>query len=138
MEEREVARELEVLQRVVEGDEDRELQQHRQARGGRVDLVLPVELHQLFVLLLPVVLVLLLDLLHLRRVLLQRLHRVDLPDRQRHEQHPDDDRRGDDRPGPAQAEVRVEPVENVTHHVLELADDRDRVEDRVKDHRTGS
>src|SRR5438067_1971208 len=46
----------------------------------------------------------------------------------------DDERRGHDRPGPREAEVRVEPVEDVTHHGLELADDRDGVDD----HRTGS
>ena len=39
--------------------------QHRQARRGRVDVVLLVEPHQLLVHLLPVALVLLLDLLHL-------------------------------------------------------------------------
>src|SRR6201987_540594 len=136
MEERQVVplRELEVPQRVVERDEDWELRQHRQARGSRVYLVLPVELHQLLVLLLLVVLVLLLDLLHLRRVLLQRLHRVDLLDRERHEQHPHHDGDRHDRPRPGEAGVVVEPVENVLHHGLELADDRDRVED----HRTGS
>src|SRR6185437_2205026 len=84
--------------------------------------------------LLAILLVLLLDLLHLRRMLLQRLHRMDLPDRQRHEDHPHDDRRGHDRPGPRQADVRVEEVEDVLHHVLELAEDGDRGDD----HRTGS
>ena len=54
--------------------------------------------------LLAVALVLLLDLLHLRRVPLQRLHRVDLPHRQRDEQHPHDDRERDDRPRPRQAD----------------------------------
>ena len=81
----------EVLQDEIERDEDRELGDHRQARGRRVDVVLPVELHHLLVLLLLVALVLLLDLLHLRRVTLHRLHRVDLPHRQRHEADPDDD-----------------------------------------------
>ena len=79
---------LEVAQDEEERDEDRDLEDDRQARGGRVDLVLAVELHQLFVLLLPVVLLLLLDLLHLRRVRLEVLHRVDLPHRDRHEQEP--------------------------------------------------
>src|SRR4029079_5972914 len=125
---------VEVLERVVEGDEDRQLQEHREAGGSRVDLVLPVELHQLLVLLLLVALVLLLDLLHLRRVALQVLHRVDLLDRERHEEHPHHDRRTDARPRPRQAETRVEPAQDVLHHRLELADDRDRVED----HRTGS
>ena len=39
----------EVLERQVERDEDRELREQRQARRGRVDVVLLVELHQLFV-----------------------------------------------------------------------------------------
>ena len=102
----------EVPQRVVEGDEDRQLDEHRQARGSRVDLVLPVELHQLFVLLLLVLLVLLLDLLHLRRIALQVLHRVDLLHRQRHEQHPDDHGQRDDRPRPREADGAVQPVED--------------------------
>ena len=72
---------LEVAQHEEERDEDRDLEDDRQARRGRVDLVLPVELHQLFVLPLPVVLPALLDLLHLRRVRLEVLHRVDLPHR---------------------------------------------------------
>ena len=109
----------EVLQRVVEGDEDRKLHEHRQAGGGRVDLVLPVELHQLLVLLLLVLLVLLLDLLHLRRVALQVLHRVDLLHRQRDERHPDDHGQGHDRPGPREADAEVQPVERVPRRVLE-------------------
>ena len=109
----------EVPQRVVERDENRQLDEHRQARSRRVDLVLPVELHQLFVLLLLVALVLLLDLLHLRRVALQVLHRVDLLHRQRHEQHPDDHGERDDRPRPREVERAVEPVENVARDVLE-------------------
>ena len=67
----------------VERDEDRELEEERQAGRGRVDVVVPVELHQLFVPLLLVVLVALLDRLHLRHVRLHRLHRVDLLDRER-------------------------------------------------------
>ena len=127
----------EVPQRVVERDEDRELREHRQARRRRVDVVLPVELHQLFVLLRLVALVLLLDLLHLRREALQVLHRVDLLHRQRHEQHPDDHRQRDDRPRPRQVHAEVQPVEDVAGDVLERRDEReargssDRVEPSV-------
>ena len=96
-------------QHVEERDEDRDLEDDRQARGGRVDLVLPVELHQLFVLALLVVLPLLLQRLHLRRVRLQVLHRVDLLDRDRDEQDPHDHGEGDDRPGPREADRLVQP-----------------------------
>jgi hypothetical protein len=115
----------EVLQHQVEGDEDRELRQQRQARGGRVDVVLAVELHQLFLLPLLVGLVLLLDLLHLRRVPLEVLHRVDLPDGQRDQKEPDDHRQRDDRPRPRQADrtVRAEPLEDVAEEVLEGGED---------------
>ena len=83
---------FEVLQDEVEREEDRDLDEHRQARGSRVDVALPVELHELLVLLLLVALVLLLDLLHLRQEGLHPLHRVDLPDGERDEGEPDDDR----------------------------------------------
>src|SRR5262249_10924663 len=88
----------------------------------------------LLVLLLLVLLVLLLDLLHLRREALQVLHRVDLPDRQWHEDHPHHDGDRHDRPGPGQPDAVVEPVENVVHHGLELADERNGEEH----HRAGS
>src|SRR5512133_2167526 len=108
----------EVPQRVVETDEDRELRQQRQARRRRVDVLLLVELHQLFVELLAVALVLALDLLHLRRIRLHVLHRMDLLDRQRHEQHPYEHGQSADRPRPRQAE-RVEAVEDVPKEVFE-------------------
>ncbi len=112
----------EVAEDVVEGDEDRELQQQRQAGRGRVDVVLPVELHQLFLLALAVGLVALLDLLHLRLVPLEGLHRVDLLHRERHEEHAHDHRHGHDRPGPGQADRPVEPEEDVVERVLERGD----------------
>ena len=122
----------EVLEDEEEREEDRELREERQARGGRVDVVLPVELHHLLVQLLAVALVLPLDLLHLRRVPLERLHRVDLPHRQRHEQDPHDDRGADDRPGPRQADVVVEPLEHPAHGVLERLEDAGDAEDEPR------
>ena len=80
--------------------------------------MLLVELHQLFVELLAVLLVLALELLHLRRVGLHVLHRVDLLDRQRHEQHSHDHRQGNDRPGPRQPD-RMQGVEDVPEEMLE-------------------
>ena len=73
----------ELPQHEVERDEDGELDEERQAGSGRVDVVVPVELHELFVALLLVVLEALLDRLHLRHVRLHRLHRVDLLDGER-------------------------------------------------------
>src|SRR5262245_26176665 len=110
---------LEVAEREEQGDEDRELEQDRQAGGGRVDLVLPVELHQLLVLPLLVVLPALLDLLHLRRVHLEVLHGVDLPHHHGHEEDPHHDDERDDRPGPRQADRVVEPLEDSGEDVLE-------------------
>ena len=124
----------EVLEDEVEGEEDRELSQQRDARGRRIDVVLAVELHQFFLLPLLVGLVLLLDLLHLRSVALQVLHRVDLPDHQRHEQKPDEDGERNDRPGPRQADraVRAEPLEDPAQDVLER---RERRGENRRDHR---
>ena len=115
---------VEALERVVERDEDRQLQEHRQARGSRVDLVLPVELHQLLVLLLLVVLVLLLDLLHLRRVAPAGLHRVDLLDRQRHEHIRTTTVVATIAHAHGRPRLVWNQVENVLHHGLELAEDR--------------
>ena len=119
----------ELAQDEIERNEDRELRQHRQARRGRVDLVLLVELHQLFLLPLLVGLVLPLELLHLRRVALQVLHRVDLLDHQRHEQEPDHQRQRDDRPGPREPDRAVQPVEDAAEKIFE------RGERRADDHR---
>ena len=103
----------------------------RQARGGRVDLVLPVELHQLLVLPLPVVLPALLDLLHLRRVRLEVLHRVDLAHRDRHEQDPHARRRARRSTRPRGRPDRVvEPLEDGREDVLE------RRQDPADDHRS--
>ena len=113
----------EVLQHEVERDEHRRLREQRQAGGRRVDLVLLVEGHHRLVLLGAIALVLPLDLLHLRRVLLERLHRVDLLHGQRDEQDPDADRGADDRPGPGDAEVVVELVEHPANRVLERLED---------------
>jgi hypothetical protein len=87
-----------------------------------VDVVVLVELHQLLVHLLPVALVLPLDLLHLRRMRLQVLHRVDLADDERDEADPDEDRQRHDRPAPRQADAVVEEVEEVPEDVLERAE----------------
>jgi hypothetical protein len=114
----------EVAQHEVERDEDGELEDERETRGGGIDLVLAVEGHQLLLLALLVRLVLLLDRLHLRHVLLHPLHRMDLPHHQRDEQHPDDHRQRDDRPRPRQADGRVQPVEDVPEDVLERRERR--------------
>ena len=98
-----------------------------------IDLVLAVELHQLFVLPRAVVLPLLLDLLHLRRVRLEVLHRVDLPHGDRHEHEPDEDDERHDRPRPGEPDRGVEPLEEAREEIL---DRPQRVEDG--DHVVGS
>jgi hypothetical protein len=84
-------------QRVVEADEDRDLRHQGEKRGERVDGVLHVELDDLLVLALFVVLVLGLDRLHLRRDLLELVHRVHLLEGERQEESADHDRQRDDR-----------------------------------------
>ena len=91
-------------------DEDRHLRHQRQARGHRIDLVLLVELHHLFVELLAVALVLVLQLAHLRRQPLHLEHalgalQVERGDQQHHHHgdHRDRDRVvGGDRVEPGQ------------------------------------
>ena len=112
---------LEVAQHVEQRDEDRDLEDDRQARGGRVDLVLAVELHQLLVLPLLVVLPLLLERLHLGRVRLQVLHRVDLLDGDRHEEDAHEHGEDDDRPRPGEPDRLVQPDQDPLEEVLERA-----------------
>ena len=86
-------------------EEDRHLQQDRQAGGERVGARLLVELHRLLGELLPVVAVLLLQLLDLG---LDQLHvpaGLDLLDEQRDQRGPDDQRQADDRQHPGGAAV---------------------------------
>ena len=110
---------LEVAEDEEERDEDRDLEDDRKAGGVRVDLVLLVELHELFRLPLTVRLVALLDRLHLGRVDLQALHRVDLPDRDRDEEDAHDHGQRDDRPRPREPGRLVEPREDLGEDVLE-------------------
>ncbi len=93
-------------QHVEQRQEDRELRRERETRRKRVDLVLPVELHHLLVEALLVVLVALLELLHLGRVGGQRLHRLELLERQRQQARAHEDGHGDDRPAPAVEHAR--------------------------------
>ncbi len=75
-------------QHVEQRDEHRELQQQRQARCQRIDFVLLVEFHQLLLLALFVLLVLLFQRVDLRSEALHLLHRLQLPESQRHEHRP--------------------------------------------------
>ena len=93
------------IEHLVQREEHRDLEQHRQAARDRVDLLLLVERHDLLLLLGLVVLVLLLERLHLR---LNRLHRRHagkalLGDREHGPAH--DDRQADD--GDAEIADRV-------------------------------
>jgi hypothetical protein len=117
---------VEVTQDEEERDEDRDLEQDRQAGRGRVDPVLLVELHQLFVPLLLVVLVARLQRLHLRHVGLHRLHRVDLPDGEREQHHAHEERQRDDRPRPGQPARVVEPLEQGCQRSLDRLEQEER------------
>ncbi len=108
---RDVDRVLRPAQHRVHRDEDRELQQHGPAPGERVDPVLLVELHDLFLLTLLVALELLLDLLDLRLHDLHVLHRADLLDPEREQDQPDHDGEQDD----GHAVVRDELVDLGDH-----------------------
>ncbi len=94
-----------------EGEEDRELHHERQAPGERVDLVLLVELHDLFVELLAVALVFRLELLDLGLDPLHGEHRLRLLGRERveHEHH------GEGHQDDGDAEVRDQRVEERQH-----------------------
>ncbi len=104
-------------QHVEEREEHRQLQQERQARGERVDFALLVELHHLLLLALFVLLVLLFQRLDLGRHALHLLHRLQLPEGQRHEDRSDQDRQSDDRQSPAATQKVV------------VQEDHDRFED---------
>jgi hypothetical protein len=53
------------------------------------------------------------------RVDLKALHRVDLLDGERHEQHPDDHGQPDDRPCPGQPDRPVQPGEDLREEVFD-------------------
>jgi hypothetical protein len=110
-------------QQVEEGDEERDLQQQRQARGGGIEPVLLVELHHLLVEALLVALVALLELLHLGREALHVLHPADALVGERQDRDPHDHGQHHDRPAPAQPD-RVVP---------ELEDDVGDVDQRLED-----
>ena len=92
----------------VQADEDRDLQQHRQAAAERVDPVLALELLHLLRLALLVVRVLLLDLLQFRRELLHFLHRPDLVHERLEHDAADGERQEDDREDPRNRVVLAE------------------------------
>lgn len=66
------------INRVVQGDKDRHLNNHRQAAGQRIHIMLLEQLHRLFLLLLRIVAILLLKLSKLRLQLLHLLRAAHL------------------------------------------------------------
>ena len=126
---------------VVEHDQDRELEEHRQASTRRVHPVRPVERHHLLVHLLAQLLALgrrrarlrlvaVLDLLHLRREELHPHHRAGA----RAREGEDDDHHGDREQGDRDGIIRDKPVEEGE----DVPDqNEDRVQDRTDDGRTG-
>ena len=107
-----------VAHHAEEREEHRHLHQEGQTTRERVDLVLLVELHHLFVELGAVVLVLRLELLDLRLRPLHGHHRLGLLGRQReHHQHHEDGEQDDGDP-----EVRDDPVEEREDRPEEVVD----------------
>ena len=84
-------------ERLVEGEQDRQLEDDRKAAAELVDAVLLVERHRLFRDLLAVALVLALQLANERLHPLHLLLRADLAHEERREDGADDDREDDDR-----------------------------------------
>ena len=99
-------------ERLVQGEEHRDLDDHRQAPPQRVDLVVAVQLHDSLVHGVAVVLVLLADLVHLRLDLLHPLHGLVALVGQREEQRLEDD--GDDDDGNAVVtHIAIEELEGI-------------------------
>src|SRR5829696_1867330 len=108
----------EVLYYVEHRDKYGHLDQERKAAAKRVNPALLVELHDLFLLLLLVVLVLGPNLLHLGPQILHGAHALNLPDRQGKEQGAHDDRE-DDYAQPPRRAHRVEELQTIAHHARE-------------------
>ncbi len=106
----------EIVDRAVDPEEDRDLDQHRQTPRHRVYPIGLVELHRLLRETRAVLAVLLLQLLDLRLQLLHRFAGADRLDRQRQEQRLDDDREGDHRQ-PATVQRASQEVECVLQKV---------------------
>ncbi|MPL75568.1 hypothetical protein SDC9_21394 [bioreactor metagenome] len=109
---------------LVEREEDRDLQQHRQTACGRVDLLALVEGHHLLLHLLRVALGALFHRLHLGLQLLHLRHRDVGFARQREDQGLDDDGEPDDRPAHCAGQVQavradraVQPVQQAEHRL---------------------
>jgi hypothetical protein len=102
----------------VHDDEDRHLQEHREAPAERVDRVLLVEGHHRLVESLAIALVLVLELLDLRLQALQRQHRAGALHRERrqHDHHREREHRDGEDVAVGEAEVEGEqPRERVKH-----------------------
>ena len=108
-------------QHVEERDEHRELHHERQARCQRIDFVLLIEFHQLLLLALFVLLVLFFQRVYLRSEPLHLLHRLELPEGQRHEHRADQHGEAHDRQAPAPTH---DVVVDEDHDVFEQRDQR--------------
>src|SRR5215213_2566721 len=111
---------VELFYRVVERDEDGELDDERQTTAQRVDLPFAVESHHLLLLFLRVVFVLVADLIHVRFELLHPSHALDLPHGQRKEEGSYHGREHDDGEppwGPPTMEGRQRCAEQVEERI---------------------
>ena len=127
-----------VAQHVVEADEDRDLDDDRQAGPERVDALVLVELHHLLVQHLAVAAVLLLELADLGLQRLHAAHRLLLLDRQRHEREAHEEGEQDDRPRPRRARDVVDVDEGPAQRVRDRPDRRRAREDEAHRGLTGS
>ena len=100
-------------ERLVEGEQERQLDQERQAAAELVDAVLPIERHRLFRDLLAIALVLPLQLAHEGLHPLHLLLRADLGVEERRDEEADDDGEDDDREREVAEQVRVERDQEV-------------------------
>src|SRR5215207_11292918 len=111
-------RRSEVLYYVEHRDKYGHLHQERKTAAKRVNPALLVKLHDLFLLLLFVLLVLGPNPLHLGPQILHGAHALDLFDRQGKEQGAHDHRQ-DDYAQPPRRTQRVEELQSIAHHARE-------------------
>ena len=104
------------LERAVHREENRDLNQHGEAAGERIDFVLAIELHRLLLHFLRVVLVFFANRLQRLLELLHAFRGALLRHRQRPGDRLDDDRHRDDRPAPRPRVRRDQRVVNPVHH----------------------
>ena len=101
--------------RLIQPYPDWELDEHGAETAERVDALIFVQLHRLLRGALPVALVAILNLLHLRLQRAHRLYLAALLDRERHQRQPNEQREGDYRNAEVEEQVGVQHHQPVYH-----------------------